>query len=432
MVIENNKKLKAFIFNLKGNNLRVSGPTGTGKTTAISALWEIMKKVSDPLTHGEKKGRICITLGDENKKVFAERKFTNKTNSCVIMKIEDNENKKISVNDFSNWVSKLGINPHKLIDMGPLEQTEMLLESAKIPDGIDIIQLDKDRGIAETERTSKFQEWDRQRKSLGDTPEEVKKVELSSLLMEQQKIIEDNKKIEDVEFEYSQCVRNINSEDNKIIAYQEKIEELKKRIEELKKCNVASEKIISHHNQQKNNHSKWLKENTEIPLDEINKKITNSQTINDKAKKYTEYQEDKKELEKADSIYRKAIEKVNGIDEKKKNALDNAEWPIKGLSIVDGQITYGDILLSNLGKSEQLLVCGALAAKTIQKAPIKVVRMDGIESMDPKDFNKLEKIFNDNDVQVLSSRVSRGDKADNEIIIEEGVYEDNNDKKKKY
>jgi len=68
-----------------------------------------------------------------------------------------------------------------------------------------------------------------------------------------------------------------------------------------------------------------------------------------------------------------------------------------------------------------MLICGAIAAASIHESPLRVVRLDGVESMSQEDFKKLAELFNKWDVQVLSSRVSRGgDLGDGELEIVDG------------
>ena len=69
-------------------------------------------------------------------------------------------------------------------------------------------------------------------------------------------------------------------------------------------------------------------------------------------------------------------------------------------------------------------MCGALAADQIGQAVVRVVRLDGVESMSAEDFAQLETLFRERGIQVLSSRVSRGDLEDGEILIHEGKVQE--------
>src|SRR5690554_340155 len=153
--ISNFKKIEALLLELDGNSLRVAGTTGQGKTTAISTLWDILETVGDPITHSKKgpgvKSQLRLVLGDAQKKIIAERTYTAGGSTSISIRSEDGK-EKISAKEFKSWVSSLAMNPHKIMDMGPKEQTETLLRAARIPDGVDLEALDRDRAVAHEKR----------------------------------------------------------------------------------------------------------------------------------------------------------------------------------------------------------------------------------------------------------------------------------------
>ena len=82
--IINNRKIRAFHSKLNGSNLEIAGSTGTGKTTAVSALWDIITKPKDGLTHGTKTGETKIVLSDGSKSITAKRAMTPKTSTISL------------------------------------------------------------------------------------------------------------------------------------------------------------------------------------------------------------------------------------------------------------------------------------------------------------------------------------------------------------
>ena len=157
---------------------------------------------------------------------------------------------------------------------------------------------------------------------------------------------------------------------------------------------------------------------------EIELKIKQAEENNNLEYQYNQWRKRKNEYDFAKREYDNLDMAVKEIDGKKKKAVSEAKWPLKNISVENGHIVYGGCLLSNCGTSKQLLVCGAIAANGFKENELKVVRLDGIESMSKEDFEVLVKIFNEKGVQVLSSRVSRDNIEENEITIEEGVFTD--------
>jgi hypothetical protein len=162
----------------------------------------------------------------------------------------------------------------------------------------------------------------------------------------------------------------------------------------------------------------------------IDEQISSAEETNRKAAVYAAYQDGVKKYEELIDAHKEADRKVKELFAKRKAALDSAKWPIEGLTISDGDVYYNGILFDNLGESEQMLVTAAIALGDIEKHDIKIVRMDGVESMSKKDYETLRTLFNERGVQVLSTRVSRGGIEQNEIEIVDGIYtEENNDGK---
>lgn len=404
--IMNHKKVKAFNIDLNGENLTVSGKTGVGKTTAISALWDILKATSDPLTHGEKKGRIHIALSDGKRKIFAERKFTEKTNEVIVFSIDGADSRKISMSDFKSWFNKLGVNPHKIMDMKPLEQTQTLLNAVELPKGVSLEGLDEQRVEASDKRKVKGQLLDIAKKSIGDEPEKVEPTDTKALIQQLNETNAYNAKIDIAEERALDITADLECKKGEIASIKQSLKDAEEAFAELN----DRQKIAD----------SWLKENKKKGVSDIEAKINSAEKVNSKIILWERWNDNKKDAEILNNEYQILDEEVKKLDKMKKETVANAKWPVDGLSVKDGNVIYNDCLLSNCGHSEQMLVCGALAAASIKENELHVVRMDGIESMSPEDFKALQKIFNDKGIQVLSSRVSRGDVEENEIVIEEG------------
>jgi hypothetical protein len=154
----------------------------------------------------------------------------------------------------------------------------------------------------------------------------------------------------------------------------------------------------------------------------IRAEIANAESVNKRAAQYEAWTANNAKYEAAVEKHKDIDEHVKVLNAKRKEALDNATWPLEGLEIIDGDILYNGCLFDNLGESETMLVCAALAISDIKAHPIKVVRMDGVESMSKADYEQLRELFNGEGIQVLSTRVSRGDTEPNEITIVDGEY----------
>lgn len=420
--VNNYRIIKAMLLNLDGGNLAVAGEPGQGKTTAISVLWEALKMVGDPVAHGERKGQIKVTLGDDERKVFVKRSFTNKTAPITITTSEGDS---ISASEFASWFCDLGQNPHKIMDMKPKDQTAALLEAVRLPDGVDLDQMDILRNIAAEERLNLKRDGERDAKALGAEPEKVDQVNLDDLEKGESEAEAANKARNDAQAELDKRrlqseqvqvdIARINDEaaelQKQLHGKELQIKESEKRAADCDNKCIAIEKAIANMP-------------PAINVAAIRQKIQEANDANRAVDRWTEWTKRKDALDALRANYKAKNNEVKALDAAKREALQEAVWPLDGLAIADGDVYYHDVPLTQCGHSEQMLICGALAAETIKQHELRVVRMDGIESMGADDFSRLESIFNEKGIQVLSSRVTRGDIEDGELLIVDGSIEE--------
>lgn len=389
--ISNTRKLKAFKYRIDGENLEIAGDAATGKTTAVSALWDILEKKADSLTHGKKRGHIQITLGDSEKTIVAKRVNT-KSNSTI--KLSDADGKYVSIKDFKQMISELSINPHKIVEMKPKEQVATLLRAANLGD-FDLEKTDERLKQLEQDRLQSSRMADKYKP--GPEPEFAETVNTSEL------------------------VSQVNVANEKARLYREKSQLMSDLKAEQQRLQAELDKVTARIEKGQHIVSKLAQE--QVDSKPLMEKLKNAEEINAKASVYATWKTKSDQYEEYKYEHADIDQKIKIIRQQKEEALDSAQWPLKGLTIEDGEILYNDCILSNLGESEQMLVCAALAVADIEAHEIKVVRMDGVESMSKKDFKHLQKLFNEKGIQVLSTRVARELIEDGEIEIVEGEFE---------
>jgi len=405
--IINNRAIKCFKSRLNGENLELAGGTGSGKTTAISALWEILEKRSDSLRHGEKSGHVRIKIGDGNKLIVATRKNTEKTSTITLM---DSNGDQVSIKDFKRMISELSVNPHKIMEMKPKEQVNVLLKSASLGD-FDIAKVDADIAQLEADRLDAH----RKVELIKPGPEEVERVDIADLLVQRDKatsVNSENEKRRNLLIDIKEEKRSAGVD----------LSELKRQLKLIQNQIIDDEAVILGLDERITKGETIITELADIDVGPITEQINNASQNNEQAAQHDIWVSGKEKHDTATAAYSGLDKQVRELRESKKAALNNAQWPIEGLSIVDGEVVYKECLLENLGDSEKMLVCAALAVEDIKSHPLKVVRMDGVESMSPEDFVSLKSLFNDQGIQVLSTRVSRGDVDDCEIVITDGEY----------
>lgn len=400
--IENNKHISVFYAKLDGRNLIISGDTGTGKTTVISALWNILEKGADQIKHGEKDATIAVTLSDGSKTLICSRRYTKSTSQISIV---DSTGEKLTAKDIDNMLSDLSVNPHKIAKMKPKERVDTLLKSGGV--GSKIEQIDEELEAEKQERLLYHRDMDGSKP--GEEPEKAEKILASDLIERIEECQLFNKEITDANDNYGRLKTERIENEEKIMRLKEEIKGYEKLIEGIgSQMFTIKEKYGSIE----------FKE-----VDELKEELENIEAVNTKADEHNEWERRNAKYQKASRQHDAAQESIKNLQDQKKELLEGVELPLDGLTIEEGKLYYNECLFENLGHSEQMLVCAALAKEQIGE--IRVVRMDGIESMSKEDFGKMKKIFNDADIQILASRVSRGEIEPDEIVIEEGLYKEN-------
>lgn len=403
--IENQKAIKCFQLDADGKNIEISGDAGTGKTTAISALWDILTKGKDVLSHGEKKGVIRVAIGDENATYYlAERDTTPSKSTVTISKMLGAKKLPMDLKDFESMISKLSINPHRITQMKPAERIKTLLAAAECDIDLDAL----DAKISEAEQDRLLSGRAAKASKPVEVPEKTEPVSVSELITKRDAIQKKNQKTQGSLTDLDALIKGRDAVLKGIKILES---ELADRKAEVEVANARIDKGI-----------KWRKTAVIVSTDDLDEQISSSEEINKLAAVYEQAVKDSENHALLQSMQKEADDTVKALREQKKAALDGITWPLDGISVADGGITYNGVLLENLGESEQMLVTAAIALGDIEKHEIKVVRMDGIESMSKANYESLRDLFNERGVQVLSTRVSRGDVDDNEIVIEDGSY----------
>lgn len=417
--ITNYKKIKVFDVILNGKNLVVAGSPNEGKTTAVSALWEVTKSVADAIMHGEKKGVIRVTLGEpeDQYRIFAERVYTPSGNT---INITNNDGRKLSAGTVKDLLNKISSDPLALLDKKGNELTKFLLGVAELPEGFDIAKLDSERAELETKRLDANRLRDVLKKQAGDAPEKVEETDTQPIIDELKTVSDHNAKIEVAKEKYKTIKQEETNNNAAIDEWLIEIDQYKTLIETLEhlvdngraKSKEIDEKIIIADN--------WLIENEEKSSEEIKTKLDSANENNKKVAVFEQWVKKNNERTCAELEYKQLDKKVKEIDQKKKDGLANAKFPVEGLNISDNKVYYNDCLLENCGTEIQIKVSAALVAS--QTSGIKVMRIDRAESMGQKERNWLLETCKELGVQVCMSRVAEEKIYDNEIQIVDGEY----------
>ena len=90
--------------------------------------------------------------------------------------------------------------------------------------------------------------------------------------------------------------------------------------------------------------------------------------------------------------------------------------PLEGLSVIDGELVYQGFKWDNLANSDQLKVATAIVRHL--RPDCGFVLMDKLEAMDMDTLYEFGKWLQEEGLQVIATRVSKGEECS--IIIDDG------------
>ena len=117
-----------------------------------------------------------------------------------------------------------------------------------------------------------------------------------------------------------------------------------------------------------------------------------------------------------DGQYQELTERIDDLRLQRANLLNNADLPLAGLSVENGELTYNGAKWDCMSSSEQLRVSVAIVRRLNPECGF--VLMDKLEQMDEQTLREFGEWLEQEGLQVIATRVSTGGECS--VIIEDG------------
>ena len=387
--IKNFKALKNIETNLHGSNVFLVAPNGQGKTTFIDACFGVMPK--QPLTVVEKKGLINIDLGD----YVVEFKFTER-NQKPKMNIFDKSGKpqKTPAKLFKQLFGITDFNIDEFLNQSVKKQ----IETIKKMIGIDWSDVDARFKELFDERTFKTRQAKEIDGEIAGRPFNIMSpVNVDDLQTELMAAIKNNENIEKVTL-------GIIERDTELKKVQSEIESLKLKSDELM-VNIDKG-------------GEWLKNKKIIDLSELQNSISSAAEHN------AAFSANEKigELREKSGVIWDEIEvietEIKSIEQTKKNELESAVMPVRGLSFDDEQLYLDDLPFNGDQINTARRITAGLELQFQLMNDVKIARLDG-SLLDKKTMAAVEKWADERKIQLFVELVDRdGDELKIEVSEE--------------
>lgn len=400
--IENVKRVKAVKMEPTANGLTIiGGNNGQGKTSVLDSIaWALGGNKFKP-SQAQREGsaippNLHIVMSNG---LIVERKGKNSD-----LKVIDPDGNKAGQNLLDSFIDELALNLPKFMQQSSREKASTLLQIIGV--GEQLVLLEKEEQDTYNRRHAIGQIADQKEKFAKEQeyyPEAPKDlVSASDLIKEQQEILarngENQRKRENlvkIQLLYEEATKNVERLKLELSEAETKLASV---IQDLVTANKSVENLVDEST------AELEKSITEI--DEINRKVR-ANLDKDKA------EEDARGYR---AEYEELTEALTEVRKRKAALLDNADLPLPGLSVEDGELIYNGFKWDNMSGSDQLKVATAIVRKLNSNCGF--VLLDKLEQMDQESLKEFGDWLEAEGLQAIATRVSTGEECS--IIIEDG------------
>lgn len=393
--LENIKRVKTVVLTPTKNGLTViGGRNNQGKTSVIDAIaWVLGGDKFKPSTT-QREGSIIpphlkVTLSNG---LIVERSGKNST-----LKVIDPNGNKSGQQLLNEFVEQFALNLPKFMDASAKTKADILLKIIGVGDRL--YQLENEETTLYNKRHAIGQIADQKSKFVKEMQffEGVPNAPISAseLIMRQQEILAKN------------------AENQRLRANTKQLESKANELQEL--INTKSKELTAILAQLEvaRKSSAFLRDESTA---ELEADIANIDEINSKVRANLERQKAEIEAEEYRSQYNAYTEDIEAVRKARLDLLNNADLPLAGLSVENGELTYKGFKWDNLSGSEQLKVATAVVRKLNPKCGF--VLLDKLEQMDLETLREFAEWLETEDLQAIATRVSTGGECS--VIIEDG------------
>lgn len=393
--IENVKRIKAVKLEPSANGLTViGGKNNQGKTSVLDSIaWTLGGDKFKP-SQPEREGSVIpphlkVTLDNG---LVVER--SGKNSSLKVIDPNGNKGGQQLLNEF---VEQLALDLPKFMKQSNKEKAGTLLKIIGVGDTL--YALENEEQTLYNQRHSigvvadQKEKFAREMQEYEGVPAEP--VSAMELIMKQQKILarngENQRKREQRE-KYDRELAEAQS------AFDDARARLKQAQENAETARKSAENLVD--------------ESTA----EIEKSISEIESLNAKIRANLDKEKAEEDAKNYRDQYDELTTKIEDVRQAKTDLLKNADLPLDGLSVEDGELTYQGQKWDNMSGSQQLIVSTAIVRKLNPKCGF--VLLDKLEQLDVDTLKAFGLWLEQQGLQAIATRVSTGGEC--AIVIEDG------------
>jgi len=407
--IENVKRVKAVKVEPNQNGLTIiGGKNEQGKTSILDGIaWALGGErfaPSEPHREGSMLDPYLHVRMSNG--IVVERKGKNSD-----LKVIDSTGKKGGQQLLNEFIEQLALDLPKFMAMTNKEKAQKLLQIIGIGD--QLYELEQAELVKYNERTAIGQIAERKKKFAeeqefySEAPKDL--ISPSELIKTQQEILarngENQKKREDLEYfkNRQELIRDqISALYTQMSQLQAKIDERQEALEK-----AAADVAIA---------SKTAEQLQDESTAELEEQLRQVEEINLKVRKNLDKEKAEEDAKLYADQYNTLTAEIEKIRENKMKLLNEAQLPLPGLSVENGELTYQGHKWDNMSSSAQMIVSTAIIRQLNPKC--EFILLDKLEAMDIDTLKEFGAWLENEGLQAIATRVSTGEECS--IIIEDG------------
>ena len=402
LTTENVKRVKSVHIEPSPNGLTIiGGNNNNGKTSILDAIaWALGGNKYRP-SKAQREGSVVpptINLKLSNG-LIVERKGKNSD-----LKVTDPTGNKAGQNLLDSFVEELAINLPKFINSSDKEKANTLLEIIGV--GQQLYELECQEKEKYNMRRSIGQIADQKEKFAKEQPfyPEAPKtlVSITDLITQQQNILAKNGE--------NQRKRDMTDQLHRQAT--QLMAEIERQENTLANLKAQYQSVLRDYDVAQKTSEQLQDESTE----ELEESIANIEAINIKVRANLDREKAEQDAAEYRAQYSSLTTEIESLRKQRMDLLQNADLPLDGLTVEDGELLYNGQRWDNMSGSQQLMVSTAIVRKL--KPECGFVLIDKLEQMDMQTLNEFGSWLEQEGLQAIATRVSTGDECS--IIIEDG------------
>lgn len=411
--IENVKRVKAIKIEPTKNGLTViGGRNGQGKTSVLDSIaWALGGNKFRP-SQATREGSVIppnLHIVMDNGLVV-ERKGKNSD-----LKVIDPNGNKAGQQLLDTFVEELAINLPKFMEATAKEKANTLLQIIGV--GEQLVAIEKEEQDIYNRRhaigviADQKAKFAKEQPFYPDVPKDL--ISASDLIKQQQEILArngENQRKRDILNQLTvkkrQAFDEANMLESQILELKKRFDEKKQEYESLVNDEATAMKTVA----ELQDESTAELESSISEIDEINAKVRMNLNKDKAEEDAAEYRQQ----------YDALTAKLEETRKRKRDLLQNADLPLDGLSVEDGDLIYNGFKWDNMSGSDQLKVATAIVRKLNPNCGF--VLLDKLEQMDTDTMSEFGKWLEAEGLQAIATRVSTGEECS--IIIEDGYVKE--------